>query len=52
LAKILRVYSNKEVVEILKETITSMDDSAMWLVREGESARSELLIDESGSWLD
>jgi len=51
LAKVLRVHSRESVLEILKNAIPEMTSDALWLVREIEAARGELLVNEQGTWL-
>jgi hypothetical protein len=51
-AKILRIYQREPVLGLLKSTLPEMTANAMWLVREIEVERRELLIDEEGKWLD
>jgi hypothetical protein len=51
LAKMLRVHARESVLEILKNAIPEMTGDALWLVREIETARGELLVNEQGTWL-
>ncbi|MCF3947840.1 hypothetical protein, partial [Acidiphilium iwatense] len=51
MAKILRVHTSAALAELLKETMQTMSTNEMWLVREIEVARGELLVDERGEWL-
>jgi hypothetical protein len=50
-AKILRVYSTGSLLELLKSVMSEMAANEMWLVREIETERAELLINEEGQWL-
>ncbi|MFC3651090.1 hypothetical protein ACFONN_06015 [Dyella humi] len=51
LAKVLQVHSRIVLLDLLSTEIPAPDEKAMWLIREIELTRSELLIDESGKWL-
>lgn len=51
-AKILRIYQREPIVGLLKSAIPEMTANSMWLVREIELERRELLIDEEGNWLE
>jgi hypothetical protein len=50
-AKILRVHPIGPLVDLLKSTISTLATNEMWLVREIEAERGELLINEEGQWL-
>lgn len=51
MAKILRVHPRAELLALLKGVIPTMTADAVWLVREIEGQRGELLIMERGAWL-
>jgi hypothetical protein len=51
LGKMLRVHARESVLEILKNAIPEMTGDALWLVREIEAARGELIVNEQGTWL-
>lgn len=51
IAKILRVHPTNELAALLKNTISTLEDNEMWLVREIETERRELLVNELGEWL-
>jgi hypothetical protein len=50
-AKTLRVYPRESLFELLKSMISEMAANEMWLIREVEAERGELLVDEGGKWL-
>ncbi|WP_308215670.1 5'-methylthioadenosine/S-adenosylhomocysteine nucleosidase family protein [Polyangium jinanense] len=51
IAQIVRVHPREAVIRLLMNTITETTANSMWLVREIETARGELLINERGDWL-
>lgn len=51
MAQIVRVHPAAEVLALLKGVICGMRANEIWLVREIEAARGELLINERGDWL-
>jgi len=51
MATILQEHPRSELLALLKRRISSMTSNAIWFVREIESRRGELLIDEAGTWL-
>lgn len=52
LAKILRIYQREQILDILKSTIPDMTSEAVWMIREIELERRQLLIDEECRWLE
>lgn len=50
-AKIVRVHPTQELSALLNSVIPTMETNQMWLVREIEIERGELLINEAGHWL-
>lgn len=48
LADMLRGHSRHDVIAILEETTQPRDNNTIWLIRQIESARGELLINEAG----
>jgi len=51
LAQILRTHSRDRLRQLLQVTIDPQNDRDMWLIREVEKWRGQLVIDESGRWL-
>lgn len=51
MAKILRAHPTAELLVLLKNVIRAMTANEIWLIREIEAARGELLINEQGVWL-
>lgn len=51
-AKMLRVHTRKRLIEMLKTEIAEITENALWLIREIEYGRRELLINEAGNWID
>jgi hypothetical protein len=51
-AKILRIYQREQILDILKSTIPDMTSEAIWMIREIELERRQLLIDEECRWLE
>jgi hypothetical protein len=50
-AKILRVHPRESLFGLLKSVIAETATNEMWLVREIEAERGELLVNEGGKWL-
>jgi hypothetical protein len=51
-AKILRIYQREQILEVLKSTIPAMTSEAVWMIREIELERRQLLIDEECRWFE
>jgi hypothetical protein len=51
-AKILRIYPREQILDVLKSTILDMTSEAVWMIREIELERRQLLIDEECRWLE
>ena len=51
LAKVLRVYPREHLLELLKSAMSEMTTTEIWLIREIEAERQELLIEENVRWL-
>ncbi len=49
-AKMLRVHSRTMLFPLLQRVMPVLSSDGLWLVREIEAARNELLIDEQGGW--
>lgn len=47
LASMLKSHTRYDLIELLKNTVSLSDDTAVWFVREVEVARGERLIDEA-----
>lgn len=52
IAAMLRPHPRAMLLDFLKSRVSPGVEKDMWLVREIEIARGELLIDETGAWLD
>jgi len=50
-AKILRIYPREHLLELLKSMMSGAATNEIWLLREIEAERRELLINEKGDWL-
>lgn len=52
ISQILRVHPRAVIQDMLREMAATQTVNGLWLIREIEAASGELLIDESGRWLD
>ncbi len=51
-AKILRVHPRRQLIELLKSVMSGVVSTELWLLREIEEERHEILINERGDWLE
>jgi len=49
--RLLRVHPREHLLELLRSVMLKMTATEIWLVREIEAERQELLIDENAGWL-